>query len=243
MRKTSLILSMFLMLNGCGILQSIKNIGSPPRLSPIENPVEDKDYKPLTQPMPDEYAKYSNPNSLWQRGSQGFFKDLRASRVGDILTVKISAEDTALMENETEQNQSGVTDSDVNALAGLETTIDTALGTDSSNLLDVKSDKEMSGDGKIDRKESIDVTMAATVIQVLPNGNMVIQGSQEIRVNYEVRQLMVQGIVRRADINAQNTIESSKIADLRVSYGGEGVLSDIQKSSYGTQFLDIVKPF
>ena len=97
--------------------------------------------------------------------------------------------------------------------------------------------------GKIDRKENIDVTFAAVVTQVLPNGNLVIEGTQEIRVSYEVRQLSMRGIIRRADISSDNTIESSKIAELRVSYGGQGVISDVQQPRYGRQVLDIVAPF
>ena len=110
-------------------------------------------------------------------------------------------------------------------------------------LIDVTSNREIAGDGKIDRKESIDVTLAAVVTQVLPNGNLVIEGTQEIRVSYEVRQLMMRGIIRRADISSDNTIESSKSAELRVSYGGQGVISDVQQPRYGRQILDIVAPF
>jgi len=116
-------------------------------------------------------------------------------------------------------------------------------GYDSNNLVDISSNREIAGDGKIDRKESIDLTFAAVVTQVLPNGNLVIEGTQEIRVSYEVRQLYMRGIIRRADISSDNSIESSKIAELRVSYGGQGVISDVQQPRYGRQVLDIVAPF
>lgn len=112
-----------------------------------------------------------------------------------------------------------------------------------ANLVDVQSDHDVSGEGKIDRSEKIDVTMAAIVTQVLPNGNLVIEGTQEIRVNYELRQLTVRGIIRRADISSDNSIESSKIAELRVSYGGQGTISDMQQPRYGRQLLDIIAPF
>ena len=116
-------------------------------------------------------------------------------------------------------------------------------GNDMTSLVDISSNREIAGDGKIDRKEKINVTMAAIVTQVLPNGNLVIEGTQEIRVSYEVRQLTVRGIIRRADISSNNTIQSDKIAELRVSYGGKGVISDVQQPRYGRQFLDILSPF
>lgn len=110
-------------------------------------------------------------------------------------------------------------------------------------LIDVSSNREISADGKVDRQEKIDVTMAAIVTQVLPNGNLVIEGTQEIRVSYELRRLTVRGIIRRADISSNNTIQSDKIAELRVSYGGKGVVSDVQQPRYGRQVLDIIAPF
>ena len=114
---------------------------------------------------------------------------------------------------------------------------------DASNLIDVTSDHDVTGEGKIDRSENINMTMAAIVTQILPNGNMVIEGSQEIRVNYELRQLTVRGVIRRADITSDNTIDSAKIAELRVSYGGKGVISDVQEPRYGRQLIDIISPF
>ncbi len=246
MKKIILIILMTSSLTGCGIFGRLQNIGKKPELSPIENPTTQPDYMPVSQPMPEMPKQAASANSLWQKGSSGFFKDLRASQVGDILTVKISAKDAALMENETEQNREDNSDSmSINAFAGFEKNIETAFpsGADSSDMLDITSNREISGDGKIDRKENIEMTLAATVVQVLPNGNLVLQGTQEIRVNYEVRQLSVIGIARRADISADNTIESSKIADLRVSYGGEGVISEVQQPRYGRQFIDIVAPF
>ena len=116
-------------------------------------------------------------------------------------------------------------------------------GVDVNNLVNVTSDHDITGEGKIDRSETIDMTMAGVVTQVLPNGNLVIEGSQEIRVNYELRQLTVRGIIRRADITSDNSIDSSKIAELRVSYGGKGTISDVQEPRYGRQLIDILSPF
>lgn len=245
--RSTLALLMATSLSGCvGMWDRLTHVGEEPALTKIENPTEAKDYEPVSMPMPQEAERNQNANSLWHKGSTGFFKDQRASKVGDIITVNVVAKDAAIMENEMEQNRDNNKDSmGINALAGFEKNVSTALpsGNDMTSLVDITSNREIAGDGKIDRKEKIDVTMAAIVIQVLPNGNLVIEGTQEIRVSYEVRQLSVKGIIRRADISSNNTIQSDKIAELRVSYGGKGVISDVQQPRYGRQFLDILAPF
>lgn len=240
------VLLMATSLSGCGMWSRLQQVGSEPPLTPIVNPTEAKNYEPVSMPMPQTSDAKSAPNSLWKPGSNGFFKDQRASKVGDIITVKVSAKDTAKMENEMEQNRDDNKDSvGIGSFFGYESYLGKVFpdAVDKDNLVSINSNREISGDGKIDRKENINVTMAATVMQVLPNGNLVIEGTQEIRVSYEVRQLTVRGIIRRADITSDNTIESSKIAELRVSYGGQGVITDVQQPRYGRQILDIVAPF
>ena len=240
------VLMMATSLSGCGMWTRLKNVGAEPPLTPITNPVEAKGYEPVSMPMPEVKVQQQAANSLWRQGSDGFFKDQRASKVGDIVTVKISTKDNALMENQMEQNRDDNKDSlSMSSVFGYEKYL-TKVFPDTVNkdaLVSVNSNREISGDGKIDRKENIDVTFAAVVTQVLPNGNLVIEGTQEIRVSYEVRQLSMRGIIRRADISSDNTIQSSKIAELRVSYGGQGVITDVQQPRYGRQVLDIVAPF
>lgn len=235
------------MVSGCNTWSRLTNVGKEPDMAPITNPLEAKDYRPVTQPTPPKYPdQYAGVNSLWKKGSSGFFQDQRASKVGDIITVNISAKDTATLKNKTEQTRDKNEDTvNVNALAGFEKYAKDNLpkGVDVKNLFDVKSDHDVKGEGKIDRSEKIDMTMAAVVTQVLPNDNLVIEGTQEIRVNYELRQLSVRGIIRRADISSDNTISSSKIAELRVSYGGKGTVSDMQQPRYGRQVIDILSPF
>lgn len=245
--RSTLVLLIATSLSGCvGMWDRLTHVGAEPPMTKIENPTEVKGYEPISMPMPPENSGEQGANSLWHKGSTGFFKDQRASKVGDIITVNIVAKDTAIMENEMEQNRDNNKDSmGINALAGFEKNVSSVLpsGNNMSSLLDINSNREISGDGKVDRKEKIDVTMAAIVTQVLPNGNLVIEGTQEIRVSYELRQLSVKGIIRRADISSNNTIQSDKIAELRVSYGGKGVISDVQQPRYGRQFLDILAPF
>lgn len=234
------------MLTGCNTWSRLSTIGKEPDLAPIENPVEQPNYQPVSMPMPQPVAQNSSPNSLWKKGSSGFFKDLRASKVGDIITVNISAKDAATMKNKTEQLRDTNSDTvNVASFLGYESYAKDYLpdAVDASNLINVTSDHDVTGEGKIDRSENINMTMAGIVTQVLPNGNLVIEGSQEIRVNYELRQLTVRGIIRRADITSDNTIDSSKIAELRVSYGGKGVISDVQEPRYGRQLIDILSPF
>lgn len=234
-------------LSGCvGMWDRLQNVGKEPALSKIENPTEVPGYQPVSLPMPAVNEAPAGANSLWRKGSSGFFKDQRAAKIGDIITVNVSAKDAALMENETEQNRDNNKDTmGINALAGYEASFNDYLpdAVNPAAMLDITSNREISGDGKIDRKEKIDMTLAAVVTQVMQNGNLVIEGTQEIRVNYELRQLSVRGVIRRADIRSDNTIESSKIAELRVSYGGKGIISDVQQPRYGRQILDIVAPF
>lgn len=245
--KSTMVLLMATSLSGCaGMWDRLTSVGAEPKLTEIENLVEAENYKPVSMPMPETKPQKQYANSLWVQGSTGFFKDQRASKVGDILTVNIVAKDTALMENEMEQNRDNNSDTlGIGALAGFERNVSTVLpsGNEMDALIDVSSNREIAADGKVDRQEKIDVTMAAVVTQVLPNGNLVIEGTQEIRVSYELRRLTVRGIIRRADISSNNTIQSDKIAELRVSYGGKGVVSDVQQPRYGRQFLDILSPF
>lgn len=233
-------------LSGCNTWSRLSDIGKEPDLAPITNPLEAKDYQPVSMPTPKYPSQYAGVNSLWKKGSSGFFQDQRASKVGDIITVNISTDDTATLKNKTEQTRDTNSDTvNINAIAGYEKYADDYLpeGVDVKSLFDVSSDHDVTGEGKIDRSESIEMTMAAVVVQVLPNDNLVIEGTQEIRVNYELRQLSVRGIIRRADISSNNTIESSKIAELRVSYGGKGTVSDMQSPRYGRQLIDILSPF
>lgn len=244
--KAGLTAVLTLSASGCSYFGRLADVGKAPELSKIENPTKQKDYQPVDMPMPDPQPVYVNSNSLWRPGSKGFFKDQRASQVGDILTVQVVISDKALLENKSEQKRGDDKDSvSIGALAGLEKYAGKILpnGVDVSNLFSISSSRDISGDGTIDRNEKIDVTMAAVVTQVLPNGNLVISGKQEVRVNYEMRQLHMTGIIRREDISVLNTIKSEKIAELRVAYGGKGTISDVQQPRIGRQVLDIISPF
>lgn len=243
--RTVAVLAALTLLSGCNALTRMAEVGSEPALSKIENPTQQATYRPVSLPMPTPEISDPHPNSLWRPGARGFFKDQRASRIGDILTVRVNIEDEALLENRTEQIRERNTDSASVTLGGLEEQISRLIPgeTDPSNLIDIQSARNIVGDGEIDRAETIEVTLAAMIMQVLPNGNLVIHGTQEVRVNAELRQLHVMGVVRREDISSRNEVNSNQIAELRVAYGGRGTLTDVQTPRWGSQIYDLVFPF
>lgn len=232
-------------LSACGAADRIRHIGAPPPLAAIENPTVKAGYRPVQMPMPQLEPAVYQPNSLWQSGARAFFKDQRASLIGDILTVRVIIKDEAEIENSTSHNRTTNENLGIDALAGFENTLVDVLpsGANASGLVDTNSTHDVAGIGTIKREEEITTNIAAVVTQVLPNGNLVIEGRQEVRVNFEVRELIVAGIVRPEDIGNDNTIDSTKIAEARISYGGRGQISDVQQARYGQQFLDIILPF
>ena len=232
-------------MSGCNALTRLAEVGREPPLTQIQNPVTSPAYRPVTMPMPQDNERPQSPNSLWRHGSRAFFKDQRASRVGDILTVMISIEDKATMNNTTTRSRTNTEDASASSLLGFETKLSKILpnAVDPTSLLDLDSEMSNLGQGSIDRKESIDLEVAAVITQRLPNGNLVLAGRQEVRVNFEVRQLQVLGVIRPEDITAKNTISYDKIAEARISYGGKGHISDIQQPRYGSQIMDVIFPF
>src|SRR5262245_46076658 len=231
---------------GCGnTLERIARAGNEPPLSPIENPTAQDLYKPVSLPMPDPLTDARQPASLWRQGSRAFFKDQRAGRVGDILTVVIEIKDEATLDNSTSRSRNAAESAGLDNLLGYESRINNIFDGDAipSELVNADSDSKSTGTGSTAREEEIDLRMAAVVTQILPNGNLVIQGSQQVRVNYELRDLAVKGVIRPEDITAVNEVPYDKIAEARISYGGEGTVSDLQQPRYGQQIFDILFPF
>ncbi len=199
--------------------------------------------------VPPSPVSYTEPPetaaSLWRSGPQSLFGDRRARRQGDILTVMIEIDEEAEIRNRTDRSRSGAENLSVPALLGVNSLAAKVLpgGAALNPAIDTSSTSTSSGDGLIKREERITLRVAATVTQVLPNGHLAISGSQEIRVNYELRELLIAGIIRPEDISRSNVITYDKIADARVSYGGRGQISDLQRARYGQQIIDIVSPF
>lgn len=235
-----------LLLPACMVPERLADVGRAPELAPIENPVQRSGYRPVSLPMPDPEPQASaGANSLWREGARGFFRDQRARRVGDILTVNVTIEDKAELSNRTSRSRQNSDDLGVTGLFGLENKLEKWLPgpIDPSALVDLNSAVNNAGRGEVNREESIEMNVAAVITQILPNGNMVIEGRQEVRVNFEVREVLVAGIVRPEDITPANTIPHEKIAELRVAYGGRGQITDVQQPRYGAQILDILLPY
>jgi flagellar L-ring protein FlgH len=233
-------------LGGCAnFFERLGAVGEEPELSPIDNPVEQPSYQPVTLPMPAQEPEIYPANSLWRQGARSFFKDQRARTVGDVLTVQVTIADEATLRNETSRSRQNSDDLSATAFFGLESRLADVLpnAVDPTNLVDLDSALEQGGRGNTARTEEIRLNVAAVVTQVLPNGNLVIQGRQEVRVNFEVRELFVAGVARPVDITPDNEIRHDQIAELRVAYGGRGQITDVQQPRYGAQVLDIILPY
>jgi flagellar L-ring protein FlgH len=233
-------------LGGCGnMLERIADAGKAPALDPIENPNANADYHPVTMPMPAPMTDVRQANSLWRQGSRTFFADQRASKVGDILTVVITIDDSATLDNETQASRDGSNNAAASSLLGYEKYANTVFtdGVDPTDLIDTDSTSTTTGTGTVDRAEEVNLRIATVVTQVLPNGNLVLKGTQQVRVNYELRELVVQGIIRPMDITTANEVPYDQIAEARIAYGGKGTLSDVQQPRYGQQVYDILFPF
>ncbi len=226
----------------CTMTDRLANVGKAPTLTAIADPTAQAGYKPVIMPMPKAEPISYQPNSLFRSNAKGFFKDQRAHRVGDILTVLVTISDKAQIANKTSRTRSSTNSAGLGGIFGAALT-SVAPSVPVATAIDTKSGVKDSGDGSVNRSEKLETRVAAVITQILPNGNLVIEGRQEVRVNFEVRELIVAGIIRPEDVGADNTILSSKIAEARISYGGRGQISDVQQPRYGSQVLDAILPF
>jgi flagellar L-ring protein precursor FlgH len=242
MTKFALPLAATVALAGCG---TINDAVRTPQLSPIGASVPH--VAPASFPMPPPQQESYAPNSLWRAGARTFFNDQRASRVGDILTVKIQIDDNAAVSNNTQRSRKSASASGVTNFFGLEKSLRrlpfVPKALDNTALITGDGSTSTQGQGAVTRAEKIDLTIAAVVTQLLPNGNLVIDGSQQVLINAEMRELKVAGIIRPEDIGADNTIRHTQIAEARISYGGRGMISAVQKPAYGQAVADAVAPF
>ena len=245
MRTATLVLiaPLALALSACGtVREAIRG----PTLAPMGYPAALVGTDQQTQSIyHHEGATYGSPNSLWRTGARTFFNDQRAGKVGDILTVLITIDDSAQVSNATTRERKVGSNVGVPHFLGLESSLGKILpkGFDPANAIDATSDNTSQGTGTVNRQEKINLTVAAVVSKVLPNGNLVIQGRQEVKTNAEVRELTVSGIVRPEDISSSNTISHTQIAEARIAYDGRGDISRIQKAPYGQSLVENFSPF
>jgi flagellar L-ring protein precursor FlgH len=238
--------ALILILTSCaGTMDRLNKIGQEPEMAHVTNPTYRENYRPVSMPMPVARTTAREVNSLWTDGRKGFFKDQRASQIGDILTVMVDIKDTATLQNSSDKKRTANENMDMPGMLGLETQLTKVLptGTLPANLVTTSSQTNTKGEGTIEREESIKLKIATVITQILPNGNMVISGTQQVRVNTERRDLSVTGVIRPEDIDATNSITYEKIAEARITYGGEGMLTDVTKPRYGNEVMDILLPF
>jgi flagellar L-ring protein precursor FlgH len=230
-------------LAGCG---RIAAIGKAPEMSPAQASGEATAM--MTYGLGEDLrrtAARSDTPSLWTGARGSLLGDRRAMQRGDILTVVIEIDDSASISNSTGRSRSGAENMGISALFGLPQRANEQLpdGATLDPAVQLNSSSTFSGDGSVQRNEQLELRVAATVTQVMPNGVLAIEGQQEVRVNFELRELLVSGFVRPEDISRQNEITYDKIASARISYGGRGQISDVQQPRYGQQAADIVLPF
>lgn len=231
-----------LLVAGCGRLE---DVGRAPDFSPLEGSYQH--HAMYSTPFPETAVRNgpSDASSLWTATQASLLGDRRASHRGDILTVVIEIDDRAEISNSTGRNRSGSQQMAIPSLLGIPQRLDRKLpdGATMADAVDTSSSSSFSGSGSVSRNEKMTLRIAATIVEELPNGVLRIEGQQEVRVNYELRELIVTGYVRPADISRQNEITYDKMAGARISYGGRGQISDFQQPRYGQQLTDILLPF
>jgi len=249
MRLRTLALLAFLpALSSLGACSTVAEAVHGPELAPVGYPAalvpRDQAVMPLVsarEPAPGP----ASANSLWRTGARAFFADQRAGRIGDILTVLIDIDDSAKTINSTTSSRTSGLTAGVPHFLGLESSLGKILpgGFDPANAIETASKTSNAGAGAVNRAEKISLTIAAVVTAVLPNGNLVIQGTQEVRTNTDVRSLTVAGVVRPEDISSSNTVRHTQIAEARISYAGRGDIARVQKTPAGQSLIERFSPF
>lgn len=219
-------------LSGCA--NKLAEIGQAPTMSPVGQGLQ-VDARGI--PMEKRAYRGTGQHSIWNE-RKDLYRDPRATRIGDILTVNVVVNDKAILDNKTDRSR------DSQIKLGTDYAADIAKWISAGSFdANVSSQSSSKGSGKIDRAEEVRFSIAAVVVDVMPNGNLLISGSQEMRVNYEMRIVNVGGIVRPIDIARNNTIPYEKIAEARISYGGRGRIMEVQQPNWGQQVYDQVAPF
>lgn len=235
-------MSGLLLISACGRMD---HFGKPPSFSPTTENSEHVAMLMPGLPLQTQPQRTVDQSSLWSGSPRSLLGDRRAMRKGDIMTVVIEIDEKAEISNDTARSRKGEESMEIPDLLGLPQRLDEKLpdGASMANAVGLGSTSATQGKGSVKRKEKLTLRVAATIVDVLPNGVLAISGSQELRVNFELRELLVTGYVRPEDVSRKNEVTYDKIASARVSYGGRGQLTDVQQPRYGQQILDNVLPF
>ena len=243
--KAAILLIIIFSVSGC--LERLGEVGRGPQLSSVDSGVTANiaaERAAMAVPPPTPRREVYEQGSLWRSGPASLFGDRRAARLGDILTVIINIDDQAQLQNSSTRSRSAGENMAISDLLGIPAAINDRAGTNITDpAIGLSSGSNTSGSGSINRNEQIMLRVAATVVQELANGHLVVRGTQEVRVNSELRDLQITGIIRPEDISRQNTITYDKMAGARIYYGGRGMVSDMQQPRYGQQILEILAPF
>ncbi len=235
-------LGSLVMLMACSPLSEV---GRAPEFTPPQDSPEHAALYRVPLPETADAPRTIDTASLWSAGQRSLLGDRRASRPGDILTVVIEINDSAEISNNTARGRSSTNNMALPRFLGIPQAIDRRLpgGLAIGDGIETTGGSTFSGNGSVRRNEKLTLRIAATVVERLPNGVLRIEGRQEVRVNHELRELLVTGHVRPEDIARQNEITYDKIAGARISYGGRGVVSNVQQPPYGAQITEILSPF
>jgi flagellar L-ring protein FlgH len=228
-----------------GACQPLSTVGRAPEFTPLEPRLEHRALYNVPLPERTEVRRAADDASLWTASQRSLLGDRRATRPGDILTVVIEIDDRAEITNSSQRGRSGSQSMGVPQLFGLPQRINERLpaGASMANAVGVDSSSTFQGSGSVSRNERLTLRVASTIVERLPNGVLRIEGSQEVRVNNELRELIVTGYIRPEDISRRNEVAYDRIAGARISYGGRGQISDMQQPRYGQQIADILLPF
>jgi len=193
--------------------------------------------------LPKPVADYSN-GSIWQSASASLTDDVKARRKGDIITIVISETASASKEAKTGTSRDSSVSAGMPNMLGLENTgIFKNNFADLSKIINASTNTKFQGTGSTSRQENLNATITARVLEVLPNGNLMIEGRRNIRVNEEDQIIILEGTVRSRDIAPDNTVNSIYVADARISYSGRGIISDRQSPGWLMNIFDKIWPF
>ena len=168
-------------------------------------------------------AAPATPGAIWQPGSRlaDSARDVRASQIDDVLTIVVAEQASAVTSGATKTQRNSSTKNSITALAG-QAKPTGAL----ANLANISGQTQLDGQGTTSRTTTLSTILTARVVGVLPNGTLVVEASKDIQINSERQAIVVRGVVRPADIDATNSVQSNRLADLEVRVNGKGVVGD-----------------